>query len=238
MTNPTPERIAAALALAEAVDEWSGAVSFVVGSSEPTKPLHAAVCETLSAYRATAPKPLRTRAEVDAEIALRCRNRARDSEGMFHVIQGSSCSRDIGALIREPLAPDPTETGACPPECPACDPNHTRVIRPPAYGPSSVDSAVPPPEPAAGATLYCRGCGAATFEPHRPDCSEFSYDEAKAAEEPEACSCEESEALKQALSEAVKTNTAQSDKLTECRRLLRAIHGFAKSITVLSAEVP
>lgn len=98
----------------------------------------------------------------------------------------------------EPLAPDPTETGACPPECPECDTNHTRVIRPTAYGPSSVDSADPSPSsaPAAGATLS----------------------------DVEACSCEESEALK--------------DQLTECRRLLRAIHGFAKSITELSVEVP
>ncbi len=60
MTTPTPERIAAALALAEADDFHERHPSL-----DAAYKAHDAA---LKAYRATAPK-LRTRAEVDAEIA-------------------------------------------------------------------------------------------------------------------------------------------------------------------------
>lgn len=102
MTEPSKERIAAALALAEASLE---------AELRPTSASYRARADALSSYRATAPR-LRTRAEVDRDIALRCRSRAAGSEGMFHVIQGSACSRDIDALIREPLPPDPTDSGS------------------------------------------------------------------------------------------------------------------------------
>lgn len=73
MTEPSKERIAAALALAEAVDRWSAKMGTFTGSVEgrvtDDSEEWSATCETLTAFRATAPK-LRTRAEVDAERLL------------------------------------------------------------------------------------------------------------------------------------------------------------------------
>lgn len=66
MTEPSRERIAAALALAKAADTWYGleATEEQPGWCEESK----AMFRAMQAYRATAHKP-RTRAEVDAEIA-------------------------------------------------------------------------------------------------------------------------------------------------------------------------
>jgi hypothetical protein len=148
---PTPERIAAALALAEACEARAKALNYIErGTAE-----HHIWNVAFPAYRATAPKPLRTRAEVDADLAACARLWVSEKNVEVNVQNW----RRMQALCSEPLAPDPADTGACPPECPEC---------PQPYGPSSVDSSVPPPEPAAGATLS----------------------------DVEACSCEESEALK------------------------------------------
>lgn len=95
MAEPSKERIAAALALAEAAERYWPDPKGSEG------PLAAAIV----AYQRTTAE-LRTRAEVDADIARRCRQRARELEGMFHVVQGSTCSRDIHALCDEPTAPD------------------------------------------------------------------------------------------------------------------------------------
>lgn len=309
MSDPTPERIAAALALAE--DALRYELAMRKGGAAPLR------ADLIDAYRATAPKPLRTRAEQNQRIAEHCRANAGCWSAVALTVMQELC--------REPLAPDPTETGACPPECPdvaadwtavgddgafarpfgtirvchcgclvaggptrclrCAEPNrvtdHDADQRPHPYGPSSVDSADPPPSsvPAAGATFHTvdqlpalwesqaaaypadlpLGCGAAAavrlcakelrtalaaqvaVDPLHPTgrcscggegrcdwckvpCEDCSYPRAVCTCQPEACGCEQSDDLK--------------DKLTECRRLLRAIHGFAKSIAELSREVP
>jgi hypothetical protein len=89
MTTPTPERIAAALALAEAVD----AAAVACDAPEGTPPAlfqrtWLARCRALDAYRATAPK-LRTRAEVDAERLLNL-----DAWRAFAISGTELCRRD------------------------------------------------------------------------------------------------------------------------------------------------
>lgn len=128
------------LKLAEAVDTYERKVADI---EMPQEPESKALAESLSAYRREL-KPLRTRAEVDAEIAglVRGANRLGAGNGIRSMLYADK----LAALCSEPLAPDPTETGACPPECPEC---------PKPYGPSSVDSAdcSPSSVPAAGATF-------------------------------------------------------------------------------------
>lgn len=189
MAEPSEARIAAALALAEADDAWFGETDGPPDSGWDRESKDHYL--RLQSYRATAPK-LRTRAEVDAEIAKVSR------EFWSNPHLDLDRRERLENLCAEPTAEaEPNRVTDHDADQRPEDPNHTGVIQPPAYGPSSVDSSAPPSaEPAAGAT----------------------------SSEPEACGCEQSDDLK--------------DKLTECRRLLRAIHGFAKSITELSREIP
>ena len=97
--KPTPERIAAALALAEAVDEWvrSHHGAYISGST----------MDRLVAYRATAPK-LRTRADVDAEIVALLRHE--DREPRARDVPIADVTRAIlTRLLREPTTP--TDSG-------------------------------------------------------------------------------------------------------------------------------
>lgn len=80
---------------------------------------------------------LRTRAEVDAEIVRHSRDNY-DTE----VLERDGYTV-LARLLREPLAPDPSEPNRVT--------DHDADQRPPSYGPSSVDSSSPS-EPAAGAT--------------------------------------------------------------------------------------
>lgn len=97
MADPTPDRIDAALALAEAYNDWN------MGKDLTSDRLVLA----WKAYRATAPKPLRTRAEVDAEIATIVRM-GFDS-GSVHVSNpGGTMDEYLLALCAEPTAdPEP-----------------------------------------------------------------------------------------------------------------------------------
>lgn len=95
MTEPSKERIAAALALAEA--------------AESNGTLSEQFMAALQAYRATLPK-LRTRAEVDAEIAALIRGvMSTDHKALFQSHYGR-----LEALCAEPIA-EP-----CPADCPDC----------------------------------------------------------------------------------------------------------------------
>ncbi|HEX5011676.1 MAG TPA: hypothetical protein VFY71_14885 [Planctomycetota bacterium] len=104
MAEPSKERIAAALALAEAVD----AAARVCDATEGTPPdlfqrAWQARCDALAAYRATAPK-LRTRAEVDAERILNL------DAFRAGVINGCALVDRDQALCREETAPDAEPT--------------------------------------------------------------------------------------------------------------------------------
>lgn len=211
MADPTPERIEAALALAEALYAdclERGAYDHHTAADDTYNAVVAALRDYVHASK---PK-LRTRAEVDAEIGKVARiwsgsNRAPDLEWLLR-------------LCREPLAADPSEPNRVTdhdadqrPE----KPNHTRVIRPPAYGPSSVDSSSPS-EPAAGATYSPTidqlpslwesqaatypaniplGCGAAAAVRLCAQELRAALASQVAVEcDTEACGCEESDALK------------------------------------------
>jgi hypothetical protein len=104
MTDPTPERIAAALALAEAVDAY-----YTKATDERAKAHQTA----LAAYRATAPK-LRTRAEVDAEIVAKVREHSRlwPEHGPDDPRAAGARWAAIQALCREQTAPEPDRIGA------------------------------------------------------------------------------------------------------------------------------
>jgi hypothetical protein len=103
VTEPSKERIAAALALAEA-DEFHY-------RNKDNKFAHDAHMAALEAYRATAPKPLRTRAEVDAEIATVMR--VAFGAGSVQVRSGAvNMTSRLEELCDEPLAPDPTDSGS------------------------------------------------------------------------------------------------------------------------------
>lgn len=93
-TDPTPERIAAALALAEACDDYFSGDAMVSGI----------VFGALQAYRATAPR-LRTRAEVDAEIAGIMRDVYR--AGLGSVFYSVDESLRLSRLCAEPTATEP-----------------------------------------------------------------------------------------------------------------------------------
>jgi hypothetical protein len=98
MTEPSKERIAAALALAEAVD--TTARIHTIQSVGPE------IAEALNAYRATLPK-LRSRSEVDRDIVYA----ARLAVG---AIPGSGTLRDwhrLQRLCREPTS-DSSASGA------------------------------------------------------------------------------------------------------------------------------
>lgn len=107
MADPSKERIAAALALAEAVDRWSAKMGTFTGSVEgrvtDDSEEWSATCETLTAFRATAPK-LRTRAEVDAEIVSRFRSAYASGSLVGSLVE-------IGELCREETAPQCDECG-------------------------------------------------------------------------------------------------------------------------------
>jgi hypothetical protein len=98
---PTPERIAAALALAEAVEDLFPSAL----------PLH--IKHYVDAYRATAPKPLRTRAEVDAEIGERVRLYV-----AAYRVQSDECAVTLRKLCQEPTA-DPKPYGSSSDESPS-----------------------------------------------------------------------------------------------------------------------
>jgi hypothetical protein len=104
MSDPTPERIAAALALAEAVDAYD------TKATEETAKAHQV---TLAAYRATAPKPLRTRAEVDAEIGEQVRLYV-----AAYRVQSDECAVTLRKLCQEPTA-DPKPYGSSSDESPS-----------------------------------------------------------------------------------------------------------------------
>lgn len=61
--------------------------------------------------------PLRTRAEVDAEIARRIRDW---SDAGCGLMIGPERVALLATLCSEKTAPGPTELGACPPDCPDC----------------------------------------------------------------------------------------------------------------------
>jgi hypothetical protein len=112
MTEPSKERIAAALALAEAVDAAARACDAPEGTpSEVFTRVWFARCEALAAYRATAPKPLRTRAEVDADIAARTRELVRIGRGDF---------TSVWALCDEPTAESGCKSEEHEPDPEAC----------------------------------------------------------------------------------------------------------------------
>lgn len=162
---PTPERIAAALALAEADCKLADAVD--AANHDDGRVSHEVIEErarALAAYRATAPKPRFNPARISQET------RERAFRLILDGVQGDSVEwADMRTRIldesREPPDPQP-------------------------YGPSSVDSAVPPPAPAAGATFS---------GPHPIPVTKESSDTPAGVEVGaayDACSCEESEALK------------------------------------------
>lgn len=237
MTNPTPERIAAALALAEAVDAYD------TKATAETAKAHQV---TLAAYRATAPKPRFNPARISQETRERAFRLILDGVQSDSVEWADMRTRILDES-REP--PDPQQP----------------------YGSSSVDSAVPPPAPAAGATFshqnpvqnprcltcnagmvyrhtltdsgwYCFPCAVKRPAPPMPsgprptpatkESSDTAGVEAGAANritdhdadqrEVEACSCEESEALK--------------DELKECRQLLDYARRCAQDIVTVLEE--
>lgn len=65
-------------------------------------------------------RPLRTRAEVDAEIVACIRDDWFENSGNYPVGLADSTRANLLQLCREPTRPDPTELGACPPECVPC----------------------------------------------------------------------------------------------------------------------
>ncbi len=183
MTTPTPERIAAALALAEAADAAARACDAPEGTPpEVFTRTWFARCEALAAYRATAPKPLRTRAEVDADIAAKVRGCTR-RDGLLVDGELLKEARRLCLLVREPTA-DPQP-----------------------YGSSSDESASSPRVDAAAGAAY----SGPRPTPATKESSDTAGVEAGAANriadhdadqrEVEACSCEESEALKDELKE-------------------------------------
>jgi hypothetical protein len=95
MAEPSKERIAAALVLAEAVCALATAVD---GEGAVPPALLQARQDALRAYRATAPK-LRTRAEVDAEIVSRFRSAYASGSLVGSLVE-------IGELCREETAPE------------------------------------------------------------------------------------------------------------------------------------
>ncbi|HEU4582484.1 MAG TPA: hypothetical protein VFS67_29705 [Polyangiaceae bacterium] len=116
MAEPSKERIAAALALAEADCALATAVD---GEGRVPPELLQARQDAIRAYRATAPK-LRTRAEVDAEIAKLTRECVENEWAGGE--DGYKRWERVTALCGEETAPEPTELGACPPDCVACNP--------------------------------------------------------------------------------------------------------------------
>lgn len=102
---PPPERIEAALALADA-DEFHY-------RNKDNKFAHDAHMAALEAYRATAPKPLRTPAEVNAEIAAVVRGCAR-RDGLLVDGELLGEARRLCLLVREPTAEAaPRSRGKC-----------------------------------------------------------------------------------------------------------------------------
>lgn len=75
-----PASLATLQALAEAFDKWARHLSFIHGSSVTDE--HRAVADALAAYRAEVGPPLRTRAEVDAQIAATIRKDRLASRGL------------------------------------------------------------------------------------------------------------------------------------------------------------
>ncbi len=104
MADPTPERIAAALALADA-DEFHY-------RNKDKKFAHDAHMAALESYRATLPK-LRTSAERDAELSAIMRMAY--GAGHIHVISGSfNLTARIEQLCAEATAPEPAPDICCP----------------------------------------------------------------------------------------------------------------------------
>ena len=188
--DPNPKRIAAALALAEAVDAAARACDLDGTPPELFQRTFLARCEALAAYRATAPKP---RPETVRDIVAGWRRA--DPAG-----KDAMLLRLEAALCDEPTAEaEPNRVTDHDADQRPEDPNHTGVIQPPAYGPSSLDSSSPS-EPAAGATFSGPRPAPATKES-----SDTAGVEAGAANrvtdhdadqrEEDTCSCPESERL-------------------------------------------
>lgn len=118
MTEPSKERIAAALALAEAVDAAARACDLDGTPPELFQRTFLARCEALAAYRATAPR-LRTRAEVDAEMVSlmrdRCGRGGTLDEDQQLWIRFNELAREPTADPHEPTQPEPD------PEACSCD---------------------------------------------------------------------------------------------------------------------
>lgn len=98
MTKPTPERIEAALALAEEVERVTDG-----GRLWPNRGESGHILSRAGAYRATAPK-LRTRAEVDAELLLVA---TRFFEGPTHLGRETEARKRWTELSTAPTAPEP-----------------------------------------------------------------------------------------------------------------------------------
>jgi ribosomal protein L37E len=112
--DPSPEVVAAALALAEAASECVKPPNL-----EPGAP-YRRLCTALAAYRASIATTLRTRAEVDAEIVATVRTWFANSGGR-PVGMGDGTVRALELSCREQTAPEPSP----PPEsyeCPKCGP--------------------------------------------------------------------------------------------------------------------
>jgi hypothetical protein len=204
MTTPTPERIAAALALAEASVKYLNQLRHPTDESD-FNPVESAI----DAYRATAPK-LRTRAEVDAEIATVMR--VAFGAGSVQVRSGAvNMTSRLEELCDEPLAPDPQPYGS----------SSDRVDSPP-----RVDAAAgatfngPRPTPATKESSDTAGVDAGAAN----RITDHDADQREPLEDPEACGCEQSDDLK--------------DRLQECRRLLRFVFDRAKEIRQALETIP
>jgi len=118
MTDPSPEVVAAALALARADSAWYGGTD---GDPEPGWD-HASKAHfmALKAYRAAIAPKLRTRAEVDAE-------KLQVASSFFAGYQSEkTCRENWGRLCREETAPEPDPKPPPAPapgyHCPKCGP--------------------------------------------------------------------------------------------------------------------
>jgi hypothetical protein len=147
--DPTPERIAAALALADSTSSLALASDDPSGSKVTLEMLHAHQAK-IRAYRATAPK-LRTRAEVDAQIAAEIR---------ASVALGSQCDCLTGPAQSDGLRSSRIRVLCCEP-----------TAEPTPYGSSSDESASSPRVDAAAGAAYSRDNVIYTSLPDPEPCS-------------------------------------------------------------------
>lgn len=181
----TPETMAW---LCEAFEQWDA----LFDSEERRVHWVKHVRPALDAYRRETRVPLRTRAEVDAEIAATVRTAiaAGATSGASHNAAGSKLQSDLRRLCAEPLSPTPAPCSCQVIRKWDC-PEHGSAKT---HGPRSVDAHGSSPDRAAAGATYPDGDPPGPCPPDCPDC----------LPDPEPCGCEETEALKEQLSEARK----------------------------------